>query len=147
MNEHEFKTLYFPADRTRTGKSARVTISIPKGGTNGSGEFAAFIKSLSSRSLRLAIGNPFLEDIEGSARNDGRSFSSACLRLLKGHFNGLVKAKDGDAQLLLFGAGQTNGPSTERTKTDNAAVSFQESRRHPVHRWYPYVEGFSATYV
>ena len=30
---------------------------------------------------------------------------------------------------------------------DQLGVTFQDSRKEPVHRWYPYVEGFSAPYV
>jgi hypothetical protein len=33
------------------------------------------------------------------------------------------------------------------SRREALGITFQESRREPVHRWYPYVEGFSAPYV
>src|SRR5688572_195006 len=38
--------------------------------------------------------------------------------------------------------------STSEEKSPTAVgVTFQASKRLPFHRWYPYVEGFSAAYV
>ena len=76
-SEYVFKTVYFPVDRVRSGVSARVTVSLPSNyGT--SPEFLAFVRQLSSREFRLAIGNPFVEDIETQAQQESTSFSNVC---------------------------------------------------------------------
>src|SRR5712692_6308315 len=46
-----------------------------------------------------------------------------------------------EAQLTLLEEVAVEGNADQR------GVTFQESRQEPVHRWYPYVEGFSAPYV
>lgn len=40
----------------------------------------------------------------------------------------------------------TNGTAPPRSSR-SLGVTFQDSRKAPIHRWYPYVEGFSAAYV
>jgi hypothetical protein len=69
MGEYVFKTVYFPSERVRSGSSARVIVSIPTNhGT--APEFIAFVGQLSSRDFRLAIGDPFVEDLEVQAQKE-----------------------------------------------------------------------------
>ncbi|MBX3391110.1 MAG: hypothetical protein KF787_00540 [Phycisphaeraceae bacterium] len=146
MPEQFFKTLYFPADRSRSGRPARVTVSVPLGAA---GDVAEFVRSASSRELRQALGDPVLEDVEAQAAKEGRSLSNTVVHLLleaKPTRRVIGTASDRPQQLeLSFGGdgSSKNGESDVRA----LGVTFQETRRHPVHRWYPYVEGFSATYV
>lgn len=81
---HRFKTIYFPGDRVRSGEATRVTVSLP--GVDGSQDppgFAAFASSLSSYDFRLALGDPVLEDLEDLARQEDRSLSKTCVRILR----------------------------------------------------------------
>src|SRR2546427_8451966 len=76
-----FKAIYFPPDRTLSGKPARVTISLPALASN---EVAVrMIRRLSSRELRQVLGDPVLEDLRNRARIEGRSLSNLCLQLLR----------------------------------------------------------------
>ena len=50
-------------------------------------------------------------------------------------------------QLRLPVAGRGTKEERKADTSLQLGVTFQESRRHGVHRWYPYVEGFSASYV
>ncbi len=146
-----FKTLYFPVDRVRAGASVRVSISVPNGASpRWPSPFLAYVRSLPSRDLRLAIGDPFLEDLEKLAETEGRSFSNTCLRLLARRFASLnddpaSHQDDGQLQLPLLGDRQASDPGREPSR--DVGLTFRESRRQRVHGWYPYVEGFSATYV
>jgi hypothetical protein len=77
LAEHSFKTIYFPGCRTLTRKPTRVTISIPlhaEGLQLDQGSLDS-IRMLTGREIRAALGNPVLEDLESSARKDGRSLT------------------------------------------------------------------------
>lgn len=146
MPEQFFKTLYFPADRSRSGRPARVTVSVPIGAA---GDVADFVRTASSRELRHALGDPVLEDVEAQATREGRSLSNTFVHLLleaKPTRRVIGTASDAQQQLELSFVGGASSPDRE-SDVRALGVTFQETRRHPVHRWYPYVEGFSATYV
>ena len=92
----------------------------------------------------MALGDPVLENLEEAARKDGRSLSNAVFHQLVVQVTTAperVKGNgDGYIQLTLpFGS--------EPEKGDGLGVTFRDSKRLPVHGWYPYVEGFSAQYV
>ena len=161
MGEYLFKTVYFPRERVRNGPSARVTVSIPTNhGTPP--EFVAFASQLSSRDFRLAIGDPFVEDVEAQAQQEGRSFSNVCMRLLSDYYakrlgtNGTPTSarapavKKGPQLALPFLAPATSVDATaveSDEPTGDLGVTFRDSLRQRVFGWYPYVEGFSATYT
>lgn len=160
MGEYLFKTVYFPRDRVRNGPSARVTVSIPT--NHGSPpEFAAFASQLSSRDFRLAIGNPFVEDLEAQAQQEGRSFSNICMRLLGDYYakrlgtggpNGDTDASRRKSPQLALSfvatsAGVEDGDEQSVEPGGGLGVTFRDSLRQRVFGWYPYVEGFSATYT
>lgn len=140
---HRFKTIYFPGDRVRSGQATRVTVSLPDSdGPNDPGGFTSFAMSLSSAEFRRALGDPILEDLEAHAEKDERSLSNMCVRLLREVYIAMP-APALPAQLTLLSA---TGVATELGDS-TTGVTFQESKRLPIHGWYPYVEGFSAPYV
>lgn len=160
MAEYLFKTVYFPRERVRNGSSARVTVSIPTNhGTQP--DFVAFASQLSSRDFRLAIGDPFVEDLETQAQQDGRSFSNVCMRLLSEYYAKRVgtvgtprranQAGHGGPQLplpfLTTEDQVVRGRSEDSEPSGDLGVTFRDSLRQRVFGWYPYVEGFSATYT
>lgn len=144
MSEKLFKTIYFPRERTRNEKSTRVTINIPikSSNPNFSKQFLAYTQSLSSRDFRLAIEDPFLEDLEKEAVSKGISFSDTCLHRLLQHYNNCTLVDINCQQTHT----QLNLPLAYESHQD-VGVTFRESHHQGVHGWYPYVEGFSATYV
>ena len=160
MAEYLFKTVYFPRERVRNGSSARVTVSIP---TNHGAlpEFVSFASQLSSRDFRLAIGDPFVEDIEALAQQDGRSFSNVCMRQLSEYYakrvgtggvqKGTGPVAKGGPQLPLPFLSSADPAIESTSESDEPAgdlgVTFRDSLRQRVFGWYPYVEGFSATYT
>ena len=147
MAEYIFKTVYFPRERVRAGSSARITISVPvsRGYT-----FLRFVGQISSREFRMAIGDPFLEDLEAAAHEEGRSVSNVCCRRLAERLSrlGPEEGRCTDAQLPLpFREAAAPEPDHNREPLANLGVTFRESLRQAVFGWYPYVEGFSATYT
>lgn len=134
---HAFKTVYFPRDRVRSGQATRVTISLPlEDALSDPVGFADYMAGLTSKSLRLAMGDLWLEDLEAKAEADGRSLSNECVRLLRETY-------------LCLGQKQAASEVPAAAASGDAAlgVTFQESKRLPIFGWYPYVEGFSAPYV
>ena len=65
------KTVYFPGDRTPDGQSCRITLDLSTNGHDP--DFHAWLERLSSRDIRLALGNPTTGDLEarvGPRRQD-----------------------------------------------------------------------------
>src|SRR4051794_14657120 len=131
MTEHVFKTVYFPRERVRNGSSARVTVSVPvRDGLPE--EFVSFFHKVSSREFRLALGDPFVEDIEKQAHDERRSVSGICVGKLLDYFeqrfgtNGTSAA--GQLQLALQDRPTTYLPSTDEP-TGDLGVTFRDSLR------------------
>lgn len=129
VNQTTFKTLYFPKERVRGGAPARVTVSLPVSQTEHFPFGMDFIRSASSTEIRSLLGDPFLEDVEAAARDSARSFSNFILWSLERT------------------APVAKSASSVERPSKRLGVTFQESRHQPVHSWYPYAEGFSATYA
>jgi DNA modification methylase len=153
VGECVFKTIYFPGERVRNGSSARVTLSIPRN-HGASPEFLAFATQLSSRDFRLAIGDPFIEDLEAQAQQERRSFSDVCVNLLWAHYStrlavgGQTRSREPQLTLpFLSGAHAIGEASATGEPAANLGVTFRDSLRQRVFGWYPYVEGFSSTYT
>ncbi len=147
MSQHIFKTVYFPRERVRSGSSARVSLSFPTatGKNSVTKEFLTYVQGLSSKEFRLAIGDPFLEDLEHKAQEETRSVSNVCFHVLLKRFNDVIESSpDASNQLALFQ--NKTGQDNSEPKSD-LGVTFRESLRQRVYGWYPYVEGFSATYT
>jgi len=147
MAQHIFKTVYFPRERVRAGKSTRVSISLPA--TPGKGAvteaFLSYVSDLSSRPFRLAIGDPVLEILEDEAIKQGRSLSNLCLNLLLEHYTRVHGEDSGaEAQLQLPLHREAGGKAEPKA---DLGLTFKDSLLKGVYGWYPYVEGFSATYT
>jgi DNA modification methylase len=151
MSEYLFKTVYFPKERVRIGKSVRTNISFPARPREGaSSEFITYIKALTSREFRMALGDPILEDLELKATQENRSLSNLCISALKASF-------DSGARSSNFISVQGSLPFDDSDEKDvsngdiltetSLGLTFQDNFRQGVYGWYPYVEGFSATYI
>jgi DNA modification methylase len=153
VTKQAFKTIYFPEDRTKSGKTARMTISLPAANERlgVTKEFVSFVRRLSSRELRIAIGNPMLEDLEKAAASDGRTTSNLCLKLLKSSYDQGASEMDpfskGQTRLSLFVQEKPQIEAKYPLFSQTLGLTFRESKYQPIHRWYTYVEGFSVKYV
>lgn len=147
MSSHVFKSIYFPREKVRAGKATRISISLPTSDpTNGANpEFQNFIKSISSKQIRNILGNPFIEDIEIQAKEERRSVSNIFYNILHKYYNENFHGKSAISpkQLALF----DDILSTDKEPKADLGLTFRENFRQKVYGWYPYVEGFSASYV
>jgi len=102
----------------------------------------------------LAIGDPFVEDIEAQALKHQASFSSVCMERLTDFFAHQVSANGAqfttNKQFLLpmqLDAFTAPSGSSDSEPNADVGVTFRDSLRQRVFGWYPYVEGFSASYT
>jgi DNA modification methylase len=131
MSKYIYKTIYFPKNRVKSKTATRINISLPsKNKGSYPSEFINYIESISSKNFRLAIQDPFLEDLEKLAEDDNRSLSNTCLTLLLSSF---------DNQAIF------NNSSDSKRK--GVGITFSDSKRKGIFGWYPYVEGFDANYI
>lgn len=131
---HRFKTIYFPKNRVKTGKSTRVNISIPianeKNGWNQ--EFLDRVFGYTGAEIRSLLDDPMLEQLEKRASDDHRSLSNVILAILASKF----ESNDLDIS-----------PKKVSKEKGSVGVTFSDSLRKSSFGWYPYVEGFSANYA
>lgn len=150
MPTHRFVTLYFPGERTRSGSAAKVTISLPNASTDAFPKpFLDYAHALTGKEFRDALGNPYLDDLEDAAKDQGRSLSNVCVIRLAEAFRDRTQAvvKKSTQLTLPFDHEAPNSQPEAGGEDGGFGVTFRESQRLPVHSWYPYVEGFSARYV
>jgi DNA modification methylase len=151
VSEYNFKSIYFPKERVYSGKSDRVNLSLPaKPNASYSAEFITHLKSLDSRSFRIELGDRYLEDLEEQATKEHRSLSNVCVSILANNFklNGFDKPNRNNTptqESLDFGSLKHNAKS--KANDNSIGVTFKDSLRKGAFGWYPYVEGFSATYA
>jgi len=148
MPEYLIKTIYFPKDRVKTGKAARVNVSLPARPNNAgiSEEFISYLNGLDSRSFRLALGDPLLEELEDRAHEQDRSLSNISVSILKQRFG----AGQESAQLRIvqhtldFGDAYLHELPLDN-EDKSLGVTFGDNHRKSVFGWCPYVGGFSVT--
>ena len=134
-------------------------------GTPISDQFLIYLQALSSKDFRRVIGDPFLEDLEKQSQAFQESLSTICLNLLLKSFENFSSSQmlhnnhvqqlelpiqitnNGFQQLELLPTPVLVDSVTPEEVESDLGVTFRQSRQMPVHGWYPYVEGFSATYV
>ena len=88
----------------------------------------------------MLLGNPVLEDLEDRAKIEGRTLSNLCLQILRRSMeHSWSEGQPGQTTLSSYLASTAS--------TGGIGFTFRDSKRKPIHRWYPYVEGFSAAYV
>ncbi len=145
MSEYIFKSVYFPKESVRIGKSVRINVSLPATPRNGfSDEFVTYLKTLNSRTFRMALGDPILEDLENKAKAENRSFSNLCVSILKSSFDN--RSSDTGSQYKQIQLKFDCSPPIDNEK-GSLGLTFQDNFRQGIYGWYPYVEGFSATYI
>jgi hypothetical protein len=127
MSVQTFKSVYF-ADFSN-GEHSRKTFKLafsPK-------DDALFgsIQALSSLELREALGHQSYESLSAAARTDDLAVNTYCLRTLR-IWNDRKLTK------------QAKLPGFENFGLQG---SFRNGKHVPLHRWYPYLEGYSPEFV
>jgi tRNA G10 N-methylase Trm11 len=90
------------------------------------------VRVLSSHEIRSILGYPTFQRLSDAAELEGLALNTFCLRLLRRW----TKRRADDGQRVLPGFEDAGAFST-----------FRNGKTAPLHRWYPYLEGYSPEFV
>lgn len=134
-----YKTISFPKNESGTGEIERLRFVIANPGDE---DFIEWVSKLSSKEIRHIIGQDYIELVSASKKNLD-SLSDITLRKLRSYFsavgsnNPVVKKQSDQLHLLQ--------PVQEDLLGKHG--TFSPNHIESIHRWYPYIEGFSSTFV
>ncbi len=133
-----YKTISFPKAESGTEKIERLRISIPQNKDYG---FIGWVDKLSSKELRYLLIDSY-RTLNSKAHENDLHLSELAINELKSHYQKL---------LLITGSKKTEQidlfANTSEDKLLGRHGTFMPNRVESIHRWYPYVEGFSSTFV
>ncbi len=133
-----YKTISFPKTESGTEKIERLRIMIPSTIDYG---FVSWVDKLSSKELRYLLNDSYVE-LHKKAQSSELHLSDVALNELKSHYQKLllVTGSKKVEQVDLFAG-------IAEDKLLGKHGTFMPNRVESIHRWYPYVEGFSSTFV
>lgn len=133
-----YKTISFPQTESGTDKIERLRIMIPSTFDSG---FVSWIDKLSSKELRYLLSDSY-SDLHQKAQSSELHLSDIALNDLKSHYQKLllITGNKEVEQIDLFAG-------VAEDKLLGKHGTFMPNRVESIHRWYPYVEGFSSTFV
>lgn len=127
-----YKTISYPKHESGTDEIERLRLVIANGGAS---EFTNWLERLNSQELRLILGTDY-KSLHEESKYRNLPMSDMAITKLKKHFNSLSDSSNG--QISLFGEGQ---------QLLGKHGTFSPNLIESIHRWYPYIEGFSSTFV
>lgn len=132
-----YKTISFPKQESGTGEIERLRFVIANAGDE---DFINWLTKLGSKELRFILGKDYKEISEIASRGN-LSLSDAVIHKLKNYYESLefdtTFVPEQSQQDLFQPAPQLLG----------LHGTFSPNRIESIHRWYPYIEGFSSTFV
>jgi len=135
----KYKTISFPSDESGTGELERLRLSLS--GSEDS-NFIQWIESLSSKNARALLEASYL-DLKIQSSEEKRSLSNYVILLLNKKFQEIQNQNfdrpvTDTVQLSLF---------KDKPVPLGIHGTFFPNHKVAVHRWYPYIEGFSSDFV
>lgn len=129
----KYKSIYFQDLRGEGNRKASITLAF------GKEDLTLYdgLQRLSSDEVRRALGFDSFRELREAARSEDKSVNAYCLRLLRDRF----QYPEGE-QPALPGLGEP-GPFV----IDPVQATFRGGEHEPLHSWYPYLEGYSPTFV
>jgi DNA modification methylase len=133
-----YKTISYPRHESGTGQIERLRIALNSDQT----EFAKWLSGLSSREARGLLSQTYSE-LNSLSAEQLTPVSQIATEILRQYFNNEAT----NAQLSL----ETMNPQLGLFSSNDAPLgkhgTFSPNRIESIHRWYPYIEGFSSTFV
>ncbi|MBN1459487.1 MAG: DNA methylase [Armatimonadetes bacterium] len=139
MTSPLWKTISFPAGDSGTGGVERVRLATSE--RTGEG-FGNWLRTLASRDARTILGASYVSLVAQAAR-EGRSLANLVTFRLHQHYLG---AEDLSKGSLDTARGQM-GLFAEQQIPGGRHGTFAPNYLEAVHRWYPFIEGFSYSFV
>jgi len=129
----DFKTVYFPDHPAESARRRNVKIAF---GAADQGLFRD-VKPLTSQELRDLLGFDSFADLQAAATSDELSVNAFCIRRLR-----RAHGTDTPPQNLLPGFKMVGAGGI-----DPIQATFRGGKSEPLHRWFPYLEGYSPEFV
>jgi DNA modification methylase len=134
-----YKSVYFPPGYTKSGKSECIRLAF---NPDKDEKIYKEVKNLRSSELRTLFGGKIYEIITQEASDSKRSLNNYCLFLLEKQLGKIKKAYGEKATLS-----QALTSSLINKKIDKQSGTSRLSKTEKIHRWYPYIEGYSCAFV
>lgn len=135
----QFKTVSYPRSASGTGKAELLRLAF---GVKRDAALYGEVKDLSSAEMRILLNNLSVADLKDTSERERRSLNNHCLLLLSQKIEGL-KRSQGDG----FDLKRAFSKYFIYSNFTKLSGTFRENDAQRVHRWYPYVEGYSCTFV
>lgn len=134
-----YKSVYFPKEYTKSNQSECIRLAFnPDKDKNIYKE----IKILRSSELRTLLGGKTYESILEEANSSKRSLNNYCLFLLEKRLEQTKRTYGKQTTLS-----QALTSSLINRKIDKYSGTSRLSKTEKIHRWYPYIEGYSCLFV
>jgi hypothetical protein len=131
----KFKTVYFSDYPAESSRQKNLTLAF--GGKDG--DAYELVQGLSSHELRELIGHPTFASLQQAAEQEELAVNTYCLRLLRQKHRAV---RQSSAQYHLPGLTNDDDIIFEPIQT-----TFKGGHAEPLHRWYPFLEGYSPRFV
>lgn len=134
-----FKTISFPKEKSETNKTEIIRLAF-----NRSTDLDLFdaIKPLRSSEIRSLLPNLSYKKLTETADKERRSLNQLCLFLLSRKIDEIKKSYGDDISLA-----NALSKNLVYTSINKKSATFHDNKVNEIHRWYPYIEGFSCTFV
>lgn len=130
----KFKTVYFSDYPAESSRQKNLTLAF--GAKDG--DIYEFVQGLSSHDLRELIGHPTFVSLYQAAEQDDLPVNTYCLRLLRQKHRAVQGSL---AQNFLPGL------ADDDIMFEPIQTTFKGGQTEPLHRWYPFLEGYSPRFV
>lgn len=131
----KFKTVYFTDYPAESSNQKNLTLAFGEK----DGDLYEAVKGLSSHELRELVGHSTFASLQQCAEDDQLAVNTYCLRLLRQKYR---EVRESSVQYSLPGLSEANLVIFEPIQ-----ATFRGGQSEPLHRWYPFLEGYSPRFV
>jgi hypothetical protein len=134
-----FKTISFPKQKSETNKTEMIRLAFNESTDL---ELYTALKDLRSSDIRALLPGITYRQLIQTATDERRSLNQLCLFLLTKKIEDIKKSYGNNISL-------TNVLSKNLVYTNigKNSATFRDNKINEIHRWYPYIEGFSSTFI
>lgn len=134
-----FKTISFPKEYSDTGKTEILRLAF---NPEKHKQLLEAIELLGSNELRILLGEQSFLKLQSRSIKFDRSLNKFCISLIENSLRDIKKGHGNESDIKKIFDRQI--PLNKFTKK---SVTFAENKTQKIHRWYPYVEGYSCSFV
>lgn len=134
-----FKSIYYPKEYTKSNNSQLIRLAFNK---EKDALLYKEVKHLKSSELRALLGHKSYDHLLRQANNNNRTLNDFCLNKLKKVYKDIQDSYGED-----FPVGKALSKSLVFNNFHSRAGTFSLNKTEEIHRWYPYIEGYSCSFV